>query len=355
MIILSKPEIGDEEIAAVVEVYRSGMLASGERVRSFEAAFAQAVGSSHAVAVGSGTAALHVGLMASGVGPGDEVIVPSFTFAATANAVRMAGAQPVFADIDGHDFTIHADSIKKVLTEKTRAVMPVHLYGQPAPMAEIMSLGDEAGIDVIEDAAQAHMATTDGKIAGSIGRFGAFSFYPTKNMTTGEGGMITTSDPHLAEQAERLRNQGMAERYNHKIVGLNERMTEAEGAVGLIQLSKLSAWNDRRREIAALYGEHLDPRLGLPFERDDAYHVYHQYTLAPADRAAVIEVLEKAEIGHGIYYPKNTHEQDPYVGPDYDLPVTEELGRRVVSIPVRPGLTDGEVEFIIETLNGVFD
>jgi len=250
MIILSKPAIGEEEIDAVVEVLRSGMLASGTRVTAFEQAFAAATGVEHAVAVGSGTAALHIGLLALDLGADDEVILPSFTFAATANVVRMVGAVPVFIDIDPDDFTIHGPAVEQAVTSRTRAVMPVHLYGQPAPMRGIMDVAAAHGLDVIEDAAQAHLATTDGLMVGSIGRFGAFSFYPTKNMTTGEGGMITTSDPDLASRARMLRNQGMAERYVHEIIGINERMTEIEAAIGLIQLGRLEAWTKRRREIA---------------------------------------------------------------------------------------------------------
>lgn len=351
MIILSRPSIGNEEIAAVVEVLESGMLAGGGRVKRFEDEFAAMCGTAEAVAVGSGTAALHLGLLAMGVGAGDEVIVPSFTFAASANSVRMTGAQPVFADIDRRDYTIHADQIEPLITDKTKAVMPVHLYGQMAPMTEISELAEEAGIDVIEDAAQAHMAEDHQKRAGSWGRVGAFSFYPTKNMTTGEGGMITTSDPELAERARWLRNQGMAERYVHRTVGLNERMTEMEAAIGLIQLEKLGGWTDRRREIAAEYNSRLDPSLGVPLEREGARHVYHQYTLAPEDRDSVRSALRSAEIGHDVYYPKSTHQQDPYVGPHYDLPVTEEMQARVLSIPVRPDLTAGEIDRIVETLN----
>lgn len=353
MIILSKPSISQEEIDAVVEVMRSGMLAAGARVAEFENRFAAMVGVEHAVALGSGTAALHIGLLAAEIGPGDEVIVPSFTFAATANSVRMVGAEPVFIDVDPHDFTIHADHIRPAITDRTRAVMPVHLYGQAAPMADIMSLAADHGFDVVEDAAQAHLASTDGRTAGSIGRLGAFSFYPTKNMTTGEGGMITTSDADLAERARMLRNQGMSQRYVHPMIGLNERMTEIEGAIGLVQLTKLEGWTKRRREIAGIYKESLNPDLGLPIAREDAVHVYHQYTLTPPDRAPVMAALEAAGIGHGVYYPTGTHEQLPYQGPSYDLPITDDLTRRVVSIPVRPDLTDEEIETIVSVLNSV--
>jgi perosamine synthetase len=352
MIILSKPSIGEEEIAAVVEVLESGMLASGVRVREFEEKFAAACGTSEAIAVGSGTAALHLGLLAMGIGPGDEVIVPSFTFAASANSVRMTGATPVFADIDRDDYTIHPETVEPLITDKTRALMPVHLYGQMAPMDELMSLADASGVAVIEDAAQAHLAETNGSKAGSVGTIGAFSFYPTKNMTTGEGGMITTSDPDLAERCRWLRNQGMAERYVHRIVGLNERMTEMEAAIGLVQLGKLSEWTRRRREIASDYHENLNPDLGLPVERTDAVHVYHQYTIAPVDRERIRSALRDAEIGHDVYYPRATHQQEPYLGPEYSLPVSEEMAERVISIPVRPDLTQTEIARIIEVLNG---
>lgn len=353
MIPLARPQIGPDEVAAVVEVLESGILAAGPRVERFEDAFAAAVGVEHAVAVGSGTAALHVGLLAMGVGEGDEVVVPSFTFAGTANAVVMTGATPVFAEIDIHDYTIHADAVERLLSERTKAIMPVHLYGQPAPMAEILDLAEAAGVDVLEDAAQAHLAEVDGAKVGSLGRLAGFSFYPTKNMTTGEGGMITTSDSDVALRARWLRNQGMAERYVHRIVGLNERMTEIEAAIGIVQLARLPSWTARRRRIAATYRARLKPDLGVPVERPDVKHVYHQFTLCPQRREPVRSALDAAGIGHEVYYPRATHQQDPFVGSDLRLPVTEEVVDRVISIPVRPDLTDQEVEFIIETLNQV--
>ena len=238
---ISRPQIGAEELQAVAAVFESGQLASGPSVEEFESAFASMVGTRHAVAVGSGSAALFVGLRAAGVEANDEVIVPSFTFAATANAIRMCGAVPVFIDVDPETFCVTADGVADAITPATVGVMPVHLYGRMAPMDEITAAADNAGIDVYEDAAQAHGASWKDQPAGSWGRFGAFSFYPTKNMTTGEGGMITTDDADLADSAHLLRNQGMRHRYQHEVVGLNERMTEMEAAVGLVQLSKSGA------------------------------------------------------------------------------------------------------------------
>lgn len=350
MIPLSRPSLGNEEIASVVEVLESGMLASGERVEAFEAAFASAVGSPHAIAVGSGTAALHIGLLALGVGAGDEVVVPSLTFAASANAVALAGATPVFADVDERDFTVHPQHIEPVISDRTVAIMPVHLYGQMAPMNAISHLAESRGLAVVEDAAQAHMAEESGRKAGSIGELGAFSFYPTKNMTTGEGGMITTPNSDIAGMSRLLRNQGMSQRYVHDVVGLNERMTEMEAAIGLAQLRLLPERNKRRREIAGIYQERLDPALGLPHEREDATHVYHQYTITPPDREKIRAALRSAGVGHDVYYPMGAHQQAPYRS-DVALPATERLVDRVLSIPVRPDLTDDEIEYIIDTLN----
>lgn len=353
MIVISKPSLGPEEYEAVDAVLRSGMLAAGPKVTEFEDAFAAYVGVEHAIAVGSGTAALHVGLMAAGIGPGDEVIVPSFTFAATANAVALSGGTPVFVDIDPASFNITAELVRQAITDKTKAVMPVHLYGLAAPLDELMAVCDNYDLMLFEDAAQAHGASWRGVNAGSVGTFGAFSFYPTKNMTTGEGGMITTGDGDVAERARWIRNQGMSDRYVHEVVGLNERMTSIEAAIGLVQLGRLPGFTEGRRRNAAFYDANLDPRLNLPIVPGDAFHVYHQYTIRPPDRAAVSDALESAGIGYGVYYPKGTHEQPPYDHLDIELPVTEEVSRSVVSIPVRPDLNEDERSVIVETLNGV--
>lgn len=349
---LSRPIIGPGERRAVDQVLQSGLLASGARVQLFESAFAALCGVEHAVAVGSGTAALHVGLLASGIGPGDEVIVPSFTFAASANSVRMCGATPVFVDVDPHTFCINAASVAAAITKRTVGVMPVHLYGHPAPMGELSELADREGIAIFEDAAQAHVAEWEGKRVGSWGTFAAFSFYPTKNMTTGEGGMITTSSEVVADRARLIRNQGMRARYEHELVGINERMTEIEAAIGLVQLEKLDDWTKRRRENAAWYDSQIDHSLNLPIEARGAFHVYHQYTIRPSDRSVVIAALERAGIGYGIYYPKGTHQQGPYLTDDTRLPITEALTEHVLSIPIRPDLTTDELALVARTLNG---
>ncbi|MCJ7781108.1 MAG: DegT/DnrJ/EryC1/StrS family aminotransferase, partial [Acidimicrobiia bacterium] len=307
----------------------------------------------HAIAVGSGTAALHVGLLAAGIGPGDEVIVPSFTFAATANAVALTGAAPVFIDIDPESYNITADLVRKAITPNTKAVMPVHLYGLAAPLDDLNEVVEEHNLRMFEDAAQAHGSEWKGLKAGSVGAFGAFSFYPTKNMTTGEGGMITTSDGDLAERARWIRNQGMSQRYTHELIGLNERMTSIEAAIGLVQLGRLPEFTLARRRNAAFYDANLDVRLGLPKVPAEAVHVYHQYTIQPPDRERTIEALESAGIGYGVYYPTGTHEQPPYRHLGIELPVTERVSRSVLSIPVRPDLTEDEIELIVETLNGV--
>lgn len=353
MIPISRPIIGQEERAAADRVLSSGMLVSGKEVRGFEEEFAEYVGAAHGIAVGSGTAALHVGLLAAGVGAGDEVIVPSFTFAATANAVRLIGADPVFVDIEDRTYSITAELVEQALTDRTVAVMPVHLFGHPALMSELSEVANAKGIMLIEDAAQAHGAMVDGRPVGALGDFAAFSFYPTKNMTTGEGGMITTNDPDLARRARLFRNQGMEERYSHELVGLNERMTEIEGAIGRVQLSRLPQWTEQRRANAAFYDQHLSERVAKPVVRAGATHVYHQYTIRVPDRSVLIEAFEREGIGYGIYYPRPTHLQPPYAEGAPSLPVSERLAQEVISIPVRPDLTPDERSRVAEIINEV--
>ena len=350
MIPLSRPVLGEEEIEAAVEVLRSGYLVSGPNVAAFENEFSSYVETSECVAVGSGTAALHVGLFALGIGPGDEVIVPSFTFAASANAIALTGAAPIFADIEDTYYSITADLVEPLITKRTVAVMAVHLYGHPAPMTELVALCEKYGLALVEDAAQAHGATIDGRPVGALGAFGAFSFYPTKNMTTGEGGMLSTSDPQLARTARLLRNQGMEERYVHEIVGFNERMTEMEAAIGRIQLGRLPAWTQGRIANAAILNEALKGHVGVPTTAPGATHVFHQYTVRSAQRATIEDALAEAKIGYGVYYPKGIHLQAPYAGSDAVLPVTEQVTEQVLSLPVRPDLEEHELSKIIDVV-----
>jgi perosamine synthetase len=345
---LSQPQIGEREIAAVVDVLRSGMLAQGPQVAAFEEEFSAFVGQAECVAVNSGTSALHLGLLAAGIGAGDEVIVPSFTFAATANAVALTGATPVFADVEPDTFTLSADAVRAAITERTAAVMPVHLYGQMADMTAFEKLASDRGLLLVEDAAQAHLAEWNGRPAGSFG-LGMFSFYPTKNMTSGEGGMITTSDPAVARRARLLRNQGMEQRYVNELVGFNCRMTDLHAAIGRVQLGDLPERTRRRREIAARYNTAITS-VTPPAVRESAHHVYHQYTVMTDRRDEFAAHLAQAGVGHGVYYPTPVHRL-PSFGLELHLEHTEHIASTVLSLPVHPGLGDDQVDAVIEAVN----
>lgn len=351
MIPLSVPVIGAEERAAVDRILMSGYLAGGPEVEAFESEFATAHHVRHAIAVANGTVALQLGLWSLDIGAGDEVIVPSFTFAATTNAVVLTGARPVFADIDPLTFCLSPDTVEPLLSPRTAAVMLVHLYGQPAAAGTMADFCAARGIALIEDAAQAHGAAWQGKPVGGFGILGTFSFYPTKNMTTGEGGMVTTDDPGLAEKLRLLRNHGMKQRYHHDIVGTNARMTDIAAAIGRVQLGRLPEWNRQRRANAAFYDRALHSPIRPPAAIEHADHAYHQYTIRSADRAAVVTALQEAGVGHGVYYPIACHEQDAFSqwrgGP---LPETEKATAEVLSIPVRPGLAEAELRLVADTV-----
>lgn len=349
VISLSSPHIGDAEREGVLRVLDSGMLAQGPEVAAFEEEFAALIGAQHAVAVNSGTSALHLAFLAAGIGPGDEVIVPSFTFAATANAVALAGATPVFVDIDLADFCMDVAAAEAAVTSSTAAIMPVHLYGHPARMDRLVELSERHGLTLFEDAAQAHLAAWDGQAAGTFG-IGSFSFYPTKNMMSGEGGMITTSDSEVARKARLLRNQGMERRYANEVVGFNTRMTDLHAAIGRAQLTRIEEWTSRRRETAARYDEEL-ATVGTPAVDPMATHSYHQYTVRVPDRRdQFMAYLADQGVGAGVYYPTPVHRL-PSFGLDLDLPATEQAAAEVVSIPVHPGLTREEVDTVIEVIN----
>lgn len=357
MIPAAKPIIGEEERKAVDAVLASGMLAQGAEVAAFEEEFAkQLTPGAQAVAVNSGTSALHIGLLASGIGEGDEVIVPSFTFAATGNSVALTGAKPVFADIELDHFCLDPDSVRASITEKTKAIMPVHLYGHPANMDELGKIAEEHGLMIFEDAAQCHGATLHGKYTGTFGTFGAFSLYPTKNMTAGEGGMITTSDPDVARRARLLRNQGMETQYHNELVGLNNRMTNIHAAIGRVQLTKLAAWTKKRQENAAFLDANLEGVITPPVA-EGATHVYHQYTIrVEDDRDGFVKALrEEYKVGCGVYYPVPNHRLEslaPYA-PGLELPNTEIAASQVISLPVHPSLTQHDLDRIVNAVNTI--
>lgn len=351
MIPIAKPLIGEEERAAVDRVLASGRLAQGPEVEAFESEFAELVEGRHCVAVNSGTTALHLGLLAAGVGPGDEVVVPSFTFAGTANAVRLCGAEPVFVDIDPATFCIDPAAVDAAVGEHTAAIMPVHLYGHPAAMEVIETLAEQAGLLVVEDACQAHGAALGGHPVGTWGSVAAFSFYPTKNMTTGEGGMIVTHDPEVARQARLLRNQGMERQYENEIVGFNARLTDVAAAVGRVQLRRLPEWNATRQANAAALTTALEG-VTPPVTAEGAEHVFHQFTVRVEQRDEVTAGLRERAVGTGVYYPIPVHRL-PAFDLDLDLPETERACREVLSLPVHPGLGDGDVDRVARTVNEV--
>ncbi|WP_054953124.1 DegT/DnrJ/EryC1/StrS family aminotransferase [Flaviflexus massiliensis] len=361
MIPAAKPIVGDEERAAVDAVLATGMLAQGEEVFSFEKEFASALTpGATAVAVNSGTSALHLGLLAAGIGPGDEVIVPSFTFAATANSVAITGATPVFADISHEDFCLDPESVRAAVTEKTKAIMPVHLYGHPANMTELEAIASEHGLMIFEDAAQAHGASLNGKQVGTFGTFAAFSLYPTKNMTSGEGGMVTTTDENVVRQIQLLRNQGMLKQYENEVIGLNNRMTNVHAAIGRVQLRKLEGWTKSRQDNAAFLNSNLEGVL-TPKLRDGAVHVYHQYTIRiegsdRSERDQFANALrEEYQVGCGVYYPIPNHRLPSlaHYAPGLDLPVTETAAKEVISLPVHPSLSQEDLDRIVEAVNTV--
>jgi dTDP-4-amino-4,6-dideoxygalactose transaminase len=356
MIPIAKPIISDEEVEEVVKVLRSGFIAQGPKVAEFEEKFAEYVGVKHAVASSSGTTALHLALLAAGVGPGDEVITTPFTFAATGNTVLYVGAKPVFVDIDYETYNIDPEKIEKAVTDKTKAIMPVHLYGQPADMDPINMTADDHGLTVIEDAAQAHGAIYNGKKTGSLGDMGCFSFYPTKNMTTSEGGIITTDNEEIAEKARVLRAHGESGRYTHVMLGYNFRMTDIAAAIGIVQLTKLEKFNEKRIENARFLTEHIDKINGIntPYVAGNVKHVFHQYTVRveKSKRNELMEFLNSRDIGTGIHYPKPIYQQKLYqeLGFSTSCPEAETAASEVLSLPVHPSLEDSDLEKIVSVL-----
>ena len=351
---VARPLVGTDEIEAVIKVLESGNLAQGPEVAAFEREFSEElVNGSHSIAVNSGTSALHLSLLAAGIGPGDEVIVPSFTFAATANSVALTGATPVFADIELDYYCLDPAAAEASITSRTAAIMPVHLYGHPAALDKFSELCEKYGLLLLEDAAQAHGASLNGQPVGTWGAASSFSFYPTKNMTSGEGGMVTTSNDEIARKVKLLRNQGQERKYENEIVGLNNRMTDIHAAIGRVQLKKLARWNEKRRANAQFLTTHIQGVV-TPKEAPGAVHVYHQYTICVEgmDRDVFAEELAKRGIGSGVYYPIPNHRL-PAFDRKLDLPVTEQVALQCLSLPVHPSIHDSELERIVESVNEV--
>jgi perosamine synthetase len=352
----AKPIVGDDERAAVDRVMRSGMIAQGPEVAAFEQEFAEVATSGRTcVAVNSGTSALHLGLLAAGIGPGDEVIVPSFTFAATANSVALTGATPVFADIEPDQFCLDATSVRAAITERTAAIMPVHLYGHPADMDALGAVADEHGLKLFEDAAQAHLATWQGQRVGTFGEFAMFSLYPTKNMTSGEGGMVSCATDEIARMVRLLRNQGMEKQYANEVVGFNARMTDIHAAIGRVQLTKVEGWTETRRANAAFLDANLEGVV-VPPVAEGATHVYHQYTIKVdgAERDRIVAAMrEEHQVGSGVYYPIPNHQLASLTrfAEGVELPVTQQVAREVISLPVHPSLSQADLERIVEAVN----
>ncbi|AIF85193.1 putative PLP-dependent enzyme possibly involved in cell wall biogenesis [Candidatus Nitrososphaera evergladensis SR1] len=355
MIPINKPQLGEEEKREVMSVMEENALTSaasdgGKRVRDFESLMREYLGCKHVVAVNSGTAALHAALLAAEIGPGDEVLVPSFTFVATANAVVASGAKPVFVDVNKQDYTIDVSDAKRKTTKKTKAVIPVHLYGHPCDMDAVSELAQKRSLAVIEDACQSLGSTYKKRQTGTFGQMGCFSMYASKVLTSGEGGAITTDDSDLADKLKMIRNHGMVKGYDTRILGLNMRLPELAAAIAKVQMTKLAAMLAARRKNAELMSELLQgaaaKEVSLPQESDDRVFNWYLYTICFAKGAArdsVMARLQKEGIGATVYYDPPVHKTPYYRKFAARLPATEWCAGRVLSLPVHPGVQDGDV------------
>lgn len=353
---IAKPYIGDEEKQAVLDVLDSGQLTQGGQVAAFEQAFADYHGAHYGIAVNNGTTALIAALMAHGIGPGYEVIIPSFSFFATASCISFTGARPVFADIDPDTFCLSPQAAEAAITARTAAIMPVHLYGHPADMPTFERICQKHNLLLLEDAAQAHGARIGERSVGTWGT-ASFSFYPTKNMTTTEGGMVLTNDEAIASRLRMIRNQGMDQQYRHEVMGFNFRMTNLSAAIGLAQLKRLPEWTQTRIDNAAYFNQQLRA-VKTPVTAAHHTHVFHQYTVRvpdDVDRDDAVARLNARGIGVRVYYPTPIHQQ-PVYRREYEglrLPETEKAVRQVFSLPVHPALTETERAYIVQEVNNL--
>ncbi|WP_424017687.1 DegT/DnrJ/EryC1/StrS family aminotransferase [Halorientalis pallida] len=352
-------QLSDAAIGAAVDVLESGYLRQGDQTAAFEAEFADAVGADHAIAVSSGTAALHVAYLAAL--DGGEVVVPSFSFISTASMVHYAGCTPVFCDIDPETYTIDVEDARARVTEDTVGVAPVHLFGNACDIEGVMDLAADHDLRVFWDAAQAHGATYDGRDIGSFDDFVCYSFYPTKNMTTGEGGMITTNDDDLAAHCRNLRSHWQTDKYYHPDLGFNYRMTDMEAAIGRVQLDRLPEFVERRQELAAHYDERLADVDGvtIPHVDDRVGHSYNQYSILldtdalGCSRDEFAARLDDHGVGTQVNYPIPLHEQPAFETHDVSLPTSERVADRILSLPMYPTLSEDDVETVAATVRAV--
>jgi perosamine synthetase len=363
LIPINLPKIGEEEVQAVVKVLRSGILTSGlgagPQVTEFEKSFADFVCAKHAVAVNTGTAALHSAILAVDVRQGDEVILPSFTFVATAEAVVLAGAKPVFADIDPKNYNLSPSAVEKSVTKKTKAILPVDLYGFSADMKPFREIATKYSLALVEDAAQAHGTTYEGKPAGAFADAACWSLYASKNITTGEGGVVTTNNDQIAETLRMIRTHGEKAKYSSLMLGTNYRMSEIQAAIGNVQLQKLTSFIAKRRQNAQQLTKILEKnsKVLLPFESKDRLHSWYLYTAKLKDcteneRNRIVEGLKKKGIGAEVYYINPVH-QMPFYRENFgkaNLPETEQASKQVFSLPIHPGVTEEQIQFIGETV-----
>jgi dTDP-4-amino-4,6-dideoxygalactose transaminase len=351
--------IAPEVEQSIKEVLQECSFSGGRHVERFEEEFSDFCGCSRAVGVGSGTDALWLALMALGIKPGDEVITSPNSFIATAEAISLCGANPVFADVDAHNYTIDPQLLEAAITPRTRAIIPVHLFGQMADMDPIMEVAERYGIPVVEDACQAHGASYKGRRAGSIGYAGCFSFYPGKNLGAyGEAGCVVTSNKDLADRVMVLRDHGQSRKYYHEILGINSRMDGIQGAVLSVKLKYLEGWNSARRAHAASYGRFLENIPGLinPVEMPYAYHVYHVYAIRAPKRQQLIEQLGEKGISCGVHYPVPIHLQSAYASLNERVgsyPVAEQCAEEFISLPMFPELTDSEILYVSDNIKAL--
>ncbi len=343
----------DEIQAALAETFDNSHFILGPNVQAFEKEAADYLGVKHAISCASGTDALHLALLAAGIGKGDEVITTAFTFIATAEAIDYVGATPVFVDIEADTFNIDPSKIEAAITDKTTAIIPVHLFGQPADMDAIMAIAKKRGLKVIEDCAQSFGAGIDNQMTGGIGLAGCHSFFPSKNLGCyGDGGMVTTNDDEIAVQLRILRNHGSSERYHHDIIGYNSRLDEIQAVILRIKLKRMKSYNDGRRRAAHQYSSLLKNLVTPPHEDGKGEHIYHQYTLLSDKRDAIMQKLLEAQIGCAIYYPIPLHKQKVFAKlcANVSLPVTDDVVNHCLSLPVFPELDDKQVKEIVSII-----